>query len=54
MIITVAGVTEVVEHNGGEGFTLSDDPQLIRQALDSLARGECRGSPDVDPAPSAP
>jgi hypothetical protein len=53
VIITVDGVTEVAEHNKDDRVAFTDDPDVIRQAVDSVRRGECRGTPDVDPAPSS-
>lgn len=51
VIVTAGGVTDVVEHRSGPGFGMSDDPEILRQALESVARGECRGQPDNDSMP---
>jgi hypothetical protein len=43
VIVTVRGAMEVVEHPGMTNqFLVSDDPAVVQQARDSLARGECR------------
>lgn len=50
-IVTVDGVTEVVEHRPDDRFAITDDAELVRMALESIARGECRREPDDDSMP---
>lgn len=46
IIVTVRGAMEVIEHPGMTNrFLVTDDPSVLQQARDSLARGECRREP---------
>jgi len=47
IIVTVDGVIEVISHPVlGPVFEVNDDPEVVRQARESLAKGECRKEPD--------
>ena len=46
MIVKVTDVVDVVEHNHVPAvFRMSDDPRILREAGESIARGECRREP---------
>jgi hypothetical protein len=42
VIVRVNGIMEVIDHPGGPIFRVTDNPVLVKQAIDSLQRGECR------------
>ena len=45
IILTVHGMTEVVEHRRDSFFSVTDDPTLVVQANESMSKGECRKEP---------
>jgi hypothetical protein len=46
VIATVRGVTDVVEHDEqNDVFRMAEDEAILREAKESIARGECRHEP---------
>jgi hypothetical protein len=46
VIVKAEGIVDVVEHQGLPGlFRMTDNASIIQRANESVARGECRGSP---------
>jgi hypothetical protein len=42
-IVRAAGLVEIIDHPiPGPMFRITDDPALVKEAIDSLQRGECR------------
>lgn len=45
VIVTVNGLTEVLEHRYSSQFRVVDDVTLVAQAKESVSKGECRKEP---------
>jgi hypothetical protein len=46
VIVKVGGSVDVIEHKQlTPVFRMSDDPEILREARESIARGECRHEP---------
>ena len=48
-IVKVGDLVDVVDHNSRPAiFRMTDDERIIREARESIARGECRDTPDTN------